>query len=251
MAPERMGRAELLVELPRLWKPGQHLSAIGPTGRGKSTLLGDLVPQLPQFDTVVILTPKGPDPAFLHLGHATASWPPRRGFGETFQILFNPAQDQHAEGTKVWRVTIRIREDADWAKLAQIYARVLKSIPPRKENHPNKLLVIVDESRFVCDPKIMNLGVATRNAIILGRSKNASVVNSFQAPRWVPREALDQITHALLWRNRDRDVAKRLAEISGAIDPKELLAAMSALDYHEVIWVDGFSDRWVVVDARR
>lgn len=246
----RMNREQFLVELGRSWEVGDHLSAIGPTKRGKSTLLGDLLRQTSVFDTVIIMTPKGPDPAYRGMGHPTASWPPRRAFGEMFKILFTLIPDRHEEdGPKIWRVTIPIRKEEDWPRLAALFKKVLAEVPRRPENARNKWCIVVDESRYVCDPQILNLATQVRNGLILGRSKNVSIVNSFQAPRWIPREALDQISHALVWRNRDRDVAKRLADVAG-IDPKEFLPVMANLAYHECIWVNGNTDTCAIVTAR-
>lgn len=246
-----MGRSEFLVELPKVWEPGDHLSAIGPTKRGKSTILGELVPKLPQFNTVVILTPKGRDQAFAGLGHETRAWPPRRPLGETMKILTGTLEDRHTDSEqKVWRLHIPINSEEDWPRLKLSYAKVLKSVIRRKEGHPNKLLVLVDETRYLADPKLLGLAPQISSALIMGRSKNASIINSFQAPRWIPRECLDQIVHGLIWRNRDRDVAKRLADISGVIDPTEFLAVSRTLDFHEFIWVNGASDNWYIVAAR-
>jgi len=68
--PRRLSRAQAVGELAERWRDGDHVTAIGPTGRGKSTLIGQLVPAC-RFDRVVILTPKGPDRAYRQLGVVT------------------------------------------------------------------------------------------------------------------------------------------------------------------------------------
>lgn len=253
MPAERIGRREFLAELGAGLRPGDHLSAIGPTGRGKSTTIGELIPHLRQFDEAVILSPKGRDPAYSKLGHPTPSWPPKMPLDERVKIFVGGDQrDRHRSqpGPKVWRIEVPLRKPEDFIKMRAAYSALLGGIMGRPERVRTRQLIVVDDSRFVCDPKSMGLEVPVRNGLIIGRSKGVSLVNNFQAPRWVPREGLDQITHGLIWRNRDRDVAKRLAEISGTIDPRELLDTITGLDYHEMVWVDGRADVWRIVNSR-
>lgn len=248
MAAEVIGRADFLAQLGAEWRPGDHLSCLGPTGRGKSTLIGELIPRATRHDVVAVLSPKGADPAYAALGHPTRVWPPRRHWTEQLGILIT-GHDRHEEdpGPLVWRVEVPIRKPEDFIALRGLYSTVLHSILARPENVKTSLMVVVDDSRFVCDPRSMRLEAPVRNGLIIGRSKKVTMVNNFQAPRWVPREGLDQVTHVLIWRNRDRDVAKRLTEISGSIDPREIEAAILNLGYHDHLWVDGRADEWRIV----
>ena len=59
MPPDTMSRAEFLAEFGPNLKPGDHVSLIGPTGRGKSTLWGQTIPHCTAFDVVVVMAPKG------------------------------------------------------------------------------------------------------------------------------------------------------------------------------------------------
>jgi hypothetical protein len=248
---ERMGRQEFLVELGGIWEPGDHLSALGPTGRGKSTLLGQLIPHAVKFDTAVILSPKGRDKAYGHLGHPTRDWPPKVPWDEKIRMLLG-APERHSEAKpKVWRVEVPIKRAEDIVNLRAAYTRVLNQVFTRRENERKSLMIVVDDSRYVCDPRGMQLGPHVVHGLIIGRSKKISMVNNFQRPGLgVPREGLDQVTHALISKNRDRDTAKRLTEISGAIDPKELEAAITSLDYYEVIWVNGRADEWRIIASK-
>ena len=240
----RISRDDFLADLGEQLQPGDHVTLLGPTGRGKSTVMGDLIPHLTNFDTVAVLAPKGRDPAYAELGHPTEVWPPRRTRGETFRVMFGRTPARHEDdGAKVWRVEVPIRKTEDFLRLRGLYGSVLRSTLARKEGQRDRLLIVVDDTRFVSDPKAMGLAPLVTQNLILARSKNVSIINNVQAPRWVPRETLDQVSHVLVFRNRDRDVAKRLTEISGAIDPRTVEAAIAGLSYHDFLWVDGRNDR--------
>lgn len=242
---ERLTRAAFVDELAGSWRPGDHLSTIGPTGRGKSTLIGQLVAAQRTHDEIVILSPKGVDRAYAGLGHPTRVWPPRRPWEERAILALGLRPDRHEEGPKVWRLETPVRKIEDFARLGALYRAALASVLARRENARASLMVVIDDSRFVCDQlgatKLVTAG------LIIGRSKRVSIVNNFQAPRFVPREGLDQITHAIIFRNRDRDVVKRLTDISGDLDPKLVESLLRSLDYHEALWIDGRADRLAVV----
>lgn len=243
-----MSRAEFIAEFGPNLKPGDHVSLIGPTGRGKSTLWGQVIPACNQFDTVVIMAPKGKDPAFAKLGHPTASWPPRMDWNEKLKIVLGKP-DRQNEHPRVWRIEVPIKKEGDMeSRLIPIYRRVMGMVYTRTEAEKKSLMLVLDDSKFVCSDRGMLKAVV--NGLMIGRSKKVSIVNNFQRPGLgVPREGLDQITHALIAKNRDRDTAKRLTEISGAVDPKELEAVFGNLGYHEAVWVNGRTDEWHIIAA--
>lgn len=240
-------REEFLREVARRHRPGDHITLIGPTGRGKSVLTGQLVPLLVRHTDVAILAPKGRDPALAGLGHPTRTWPPRRSWWEGVAILGGLKEDRHRERPKIWRVEVPIRKVEDFTRLAALYGRILADALARPEQGRRATVIVLDDSRFLADQmKLSKLIVAN---MMIGRSKRTTMINNFQAPRWVPRECLDQASHVLIWRNRDSDVGKRLAEISGDIDPKAVEAAIRSLDYHDCLWVDGRTDEVHIVGA--
>lgn len=246
-----IGRQEWAAALGGDLKPGDHVSCLGPTGRGKSVAIGQLVAQLRNFDVAALLCPKGRDPAYEHLGgRSVRQWPPRASLGERVQNLMGvPEQREDGSGPRIYRVEVPIRSLADLTALRNLYGQVLASVLARPEKGTDSMFLVADDARFIADPRSMNLEAYLRNGLILGRSKRVSMCSNVQRPAFVPREILDQATHVLIWRNRDRDVAKRLTEISGAIDPKELEATIGALDYHSFIHVNGRTDTWQIVGA--
>lgn len=246
--PERISRTEFVETFGPALKPGDHVSLIGPTGRGKSTLWGQVIPHCSRFDRVVIMAPKGRDPAYAGLGHPTRTWPPRIGLEEKIRLLLG-APDHRQERQKIWRVEVPVRRAEDMDTLTAVYRQVLAMTYTRTERERDSVMLVVDDSKFVCRDRLMLKAVV--DCLMVGRSKKITIVNNFQRPGLgVPREGLDQITHAIIAKNRDRDTAKRLAEISGTVDPKELEAAFAQLGFYEAIWVDGRNDRWMVIGQR-
>lgn len=243
-----LGRLEFCQEFAYRHRPGEHTCLIGPTGRGKSVLTGQVVPLLVRHATAAILAPKGRDPAFSSLGDATRSWPPKMPWTESLATFLGARGDHREDRPRVWRVEVPIRSSDDFVNLQAVYARVLGSALSRREGQRDGLVLVLDDSRFLSDQlRLSKLIVAL---MMIGRSKNVSVFNNFQAPRWVPRETIDQASYHLIWRNRDKDVGKRLAEISGDLDPKMIEAAIASLDYHACLWVDGRRDELFLVLPR-
>ena len=243
LAQARLSRADAVDELARRWQPGQHLTCLGPTGRGKSTLLGQVLPRT-VHSRVVICCPKGADPAYRRLGRATMTWPPRRRMSDTMREVYAGTPDP--DGRQVWRIELPMRKVEDFDRLAALYRAVLSDALARPETPKDSLLVLLDDSRLISEGRHMNLGGLVTANLMIGRSKGVSIVNNYQAPRFVPREGLDQVSHLLIWRNRDTDVAKRLAEV-GDVDPALTLAILRRLDYHEALWIDAIHDELFIV----
>jgi hypothetical protein len=208
--------------------------------------MSQLIP-LVGFDRVVVCSPKGADPAYAKLGHPTGTWPPRRPWRDQLAALSGVGEDRHANRPQVWRIERPyVPGLAEYAKAGELYGAVLKAALKRGQAPPDSLAVLLDDSRVISDPQYMGHGPHVVANMLVGRAKRVSIVNNYQAPRWVPREGLDQATHVLMWKNRDRDVAKRLAEV-GDRDPAELAAAMEGLDYHGLLWINGRADELVVI----
>ena len=243
--PPRITREQATLELAKRWVPGDHLTLIGPTGRGKSTLLAGVLPHV-AHDRVVILCPKGADPVFSELGHPTKLWPPKRGWRDIASDLFAGVEDRHAARPVVWRVELDVKGMDDFARMAHVFARVLRSAMAREQNPPDSMAIVLDDSRIISDPKHMGLGQLVVGNMLIARSKRVSIVNNYQAPRWVPREGIDQATQIVMWQNRDRDVVKRLGEI-GNLDLDLIRSTMGDLDYHEALWIDGRTDELHII----
>jgi len=243
--PRRITREQAHDLIAARWVPGDHLTLIGPTGRGKSTLLAGVLPKA-AHDRIIILCPKGADPVFEPLGHGTKVWPPKRDWRDLAAGVFSGVEDRHQARPVVWRVELPVRAIEDFARMAGVFSRVLGQALAREQNPPDSLAIVLDDSRMISDPKHMGLGHLVVANMLVARSKRVSIVNNYQAPRWVPREGIDQATQIIMWQNRDRDVVKRLGEI-GNLDLRMIEATLGGLDYHEALWIDGRTDDLFVI----
>lgn len=224
--------------LAKYWEPGEHLTMIGPTGRGKTFFLAQLMGAA-RHDRSVILCPKGADPALQSVGAATDRWPPKAPLVDRIRGVWNDEPD-----VTTWRLEIPVKQLADFGAIAAVYRDVLASALARKEGSTDSVCIVLDDSRLISDQMgLQRLVVAN---LLIARSKRASLVNMYQSPKWVPREAMDQASHVLIWRNRDRDVVKRLGEI-GDFDPVEMRGLIQSLDFHELLWIDARRDRAFII----
>lgn len=214
------------------WEQGDHVTLIGPTKAGKTTLAGAI---LPLRDYVVVLSAKPRDStleayANEHGYRIVRRWGdvgmPRRGGDRV--LLWPKASDP---------------EDFEARQYAEFRACLSDVF------QVGGWTVYVDELSYVTD--YLQLTRPLTRLWAQGRSLGVTVVASTQAPVYVPRHAYDQVVHMYLWRTRDLDRVRRLAEISGAVDPRRLFEELRALEEHQCLYVDGATGetRRTMVDA--
>lgn len=207
----------------KAWKPDQHVSLIGPTGRGKSTTAKQILSRRP--GKTLILAPKGPDKTLANFGVRTPSWPPP------------PWIDKRVRNGKlILRLEPRLKKPQDFDTMREHFKRAIEQC--FRQGH---WTVYIDELQVAADPRMMGLGKIIELIMITGRSRGTTIVSAVQAPRWVPRATYDQASHVILWRQRDKEGLKRVSEISG-VDTKQVQAIVTDLDYHEMLWVDAGND---------
>lgn len=237
MAIERKPWPAFLRWFGRNWYAGEHVILLGPAGRGKTYLAARILP-LRRY--VVAIDIKGGKDPSLSLDRLdgfvnTSTWPHPKERKLVQQgplrLRLAPPNDR-PEQLPAMRATVR-------SCLTDVYVRGGWS-------------VYLDECRVVVDPRAgMGLGREVENLILVKRFEGVSVITASQAPRWIPHAAYDQSVHAFFWRNRDREVVKRLAEISGGFDRREIETAVAGLGFHEVLYVGGKDERMIVTEVDR
>ena len=182
------------------WKPGQHISVIGPTGTGKSNLVVNL---LTLRRHALALDVKG--------GDTTLGKLERYGFVRTGWPLDKREYRRMGEGAPGrFIVGKRARTAEEMRPLRDMIGRCIHDV--FAEGHWS---VYVDELQMAASPKMWNLGSGIELNLIAARDRGVSIITSCQAPRWVPRAASDQANWVFLFPTRDRDVVARLSEIAG------------------------------------
>jgi energy-coupling factor transporter ATP-binding protein EcfA2 len=232
-------RDEFVAEFAYRYKPGQHVILFGPAGRGKTTLAGLMLaaPGMPK-NNGLITTQLGPDPALMHLGKKTDSWPPSPLLLEA--LLY----DHREKGIPLIRRYQPVpKKPEDFITIRRKCARILKWMFGTRG-----WTLFIPDLQVVTDPGMMGLGKEVDQLIITVRKRFSSIWLDAQAPRWIPRSCSDNTSHLVIWRNRDEASVKRLSQIVG-IDFKMLLSMFRSMDYHDSIWVDVPRDEFYIVRA--
>lgn len=208
------------------WRQGEHVTLLGPTGQGKTTLALEI---LPRRDYVVVFGTKAKDATLQKLikqdGYIKAEeWPPP------------PWADRVVLWPKTRKATYRIEQQkVFYDALVEIYMS-------------GGRCVYLDELRYVCDT--LRLAPYVENLWQQGRSLGISVVGGNQRPRFVPLNAYDQATHIFTWNFNDRENAKRLSEIVG-IDEKEVTSIIRGLPKYDTLYINADTHRLAITNTKR
>lgn len=195
------------------WNQGQHITLIGTTGCGKTTLELDLIPER---DCVMFLGTKEEDETQADLG----------------PLGFRIARDLK---------DISLDLSSKW--VVQPPSKKQESVKERKIRHhefyaealqycfrQTSWAVVIDEGRYICD--YLQLKDEVQLLYLQGRSQYNSVVMGTQRPSWVPLEAFDAATHLFFWKDNDLRNIGRVSELAG-LDRRSVQRAVPKLESTE------------------
>lgn len=196
------------------WRQGEHVSIIGPTGCGKTTLESRM---LDVRDYVVVFVTKIHDDTIRNdfPGYERIEkWPPPKAWMN--KVLLWPRHEETIRGT--YRKQRAVFKDA----LDRIFVE-------------RNWCVVFDEQHYMC----RELGLDLENAMLLqqGRSSGLSVVNGTQRPAWVPVVTYSSATHAMIWRTTHREDLRRLSQLGG-VDMRQMQANLLRLGKHDFVYVN-------------
>lgn len=211
----------------REWAQGEHLSIIGPTGTGKTTLETELL-KIRQY--VVFVATKAADENVARLDRLgyvrVAAWP-----------RFPPAD---VDRWLLWpKGAGSMSRDATTRQRAVVRDALRRIYEGPRGGKPGRWCVCLDEARYVADPAYLGLRSEVNQILIQGRSVYVSLVLGFQRPSWVPQEAYDQPSHLFIAGDNDRRNVNRFREIGG-VDGARVAATVRSLGQYE----------WAHIDAR-
>lgn len=200
--------------LPALdWRQGEHVSMVGTTGSGKTTLGVTLLPRR-AYRVIVCVKPR--DALMRRIAreedyHVATVWPPTK---DADRIILWPENkgrrnlDEQSE--TIGRALDNLYSEGSWA-------------------------VYIDELEWITND--LNLEHHVKVLWQHGRSLGLSLVTGSQRPRHVPMLAYDQSTHLFLWQNSDKYNRRRMGEISG-FDGELAAHAISHLPKHVFLYVN-------------
>lgn len=191
------------------WKQGEHVTAIGTTGSGKTTTLKEL---MRRRTYVVAFATKAKDETMMELIREqkftrVSAWPPAANTKRV--VLWPDMREGEAREIK--------------ARVRRIFGEALSSI-----YRQGGWCAFLDELRFIVD--YLKLGEEYELLMQQGRSLGISVVGATQRPRFIPLVAYDQATHLFFWRENDAENLDRVGGI-GWTDSKTLKRTIANLEF--------------------
>lgn len=199
------------------WEQGDHLTLVGPTRSGKTTLAQEI---LPRRRWVTTFKTKRRDPVMERFR--------AQGYRELPEWVVSDAD-------LAPRVILAPRGGKNIEAQIERQRKVFREAISRIWRQGGWCLYL-DELRYITE----YLGLKREVEMLWqqGRSEGITVVGGIQRPRHVPLLAYDQATHLFLWYNGDLSTLDRLGEIGGGIDADRVKAAVGALGFHEVLYVN-------------
>lgn len=218
--------ARLATEAPRIpwdkflsqkliWRPGEHVALIGPTGQGKTTLLTRLLPLHP-YVTVFATKPRDDsmDRLIMEGYYPVRRWQPLDPTQHPRRVLWPEVTDME---TSVIRQKM-VFHDA----FGKIYRE-------------GGWTVAIDELWYV--DNILKLEMDIKLYLLQARALDISLLVATQRPAWVPLEVYDQSTHLFFWRDNDESNLKRLSGIS--FRSADLIrSVVSDLEQYQVLYIN-------------
>lgn len=190
------------------WKQGEHVTIIGPTGQGKTTLALDLM-GLRGYPLIIATKPRDATLERMRRRdgwHVIRRWPPARDRTILWPKMVRPAD-------KIDQARV-VREALDNVFVAGHYA------------------VLIDELSYVIDE--LKCGAEIRQIWQQGRALNLSLVTCILRPSHVPLLAYDQATHIIMFRDNDETNLKRMGGL-GHWSRREIIGNVSTLNRHEFL----------------
>lgn len=205
------------------WEQGEHVTIVGPTGYGKTTI--ELL-LLPRRRSTVFLATKPRDPLLDKLirqgWHKAKAWPPPHPPELLPKVVLWPA----------WR------GPQDTAEVAETFWEALQAIFVE-----GSWCVAADELALLC--RRYGLADAFKDLWQQGRSLDLSLLCCVQRPAWVPIDAYTECTHLFIFKQTEAEALKRISGLGG-MDPQRVRQIVRRLRKYEFVYINKATEQLVV-----
>lgn len=202
------------------FQQGDHVTILGPTKSGKTTLALDVC----EIRTYVLgVFTKPQDPILDEL--AGRGWRKTRKLD--IQVQDGVVTDRRLAFHPVFATgSIREKEQKQAAAVRGAFDYIFEA---------GGWCVFADEGVWLTQ----HLGLARELQAFWyqGRTSDISLVLLAQRPAWVPRAAYSQAEHVFFFHTADREDQKRFADLGGGVDTDAVRALVAGLDRHEFLYV--------------
>lgn len=197
----------------KTWRQGEHVTILGHTGSGKTTVAFEILP-IRQY---VLLIASKPKDRLLSLG-----------------------REQGYNLTRQWPIDFRIYpRNILWPKIERMEDIRSQQAVIGKCLHDvytsGGWTLYLDEVRYLS--QTLKLQKLLETLWLQGRSNNISIVATSQRPRWIPLEAYQSADHLFMFRESDMSNLVRLKEIGG-VDRERLAFDLQRIPKHDCIYVN-------------